>query len=67
MVLKILRGNQFYTHKHCDLALWPTEPNINRDLVLIEANLHVKNEGSGINGSQDIERKRSVAADRRMD
>ena len=63
MVLKILSRNQFYINKHCDLDLWPTEPKNNRDHVLIETNHHVKNEGSAINGSQDIERKPSVTAD----
>ena len=58
MVLKILSGNQFYINKHCDLDLYPTGPKINRDLVFIETNQHVKYEGSAMNGSQDIEWKR---------
>ena len=49
------------------LTFNPTEPKINRDHVLIETNPHVKYEGSAINGSQDIERKRSVTADGRTD
>ena len=53
IILMILSGNQFYINEHCDLDLWPTEPKINGDHVLIETNHHVKYEDSVINGSQD--------------
>ena len=43
-------------HLKVSLAI-TSEPKINRDLVLIETNQHVKYEGSAIDGSQDIEWK----------
>jgi len=33
-VLKLLSGNGFHSSGHCDLDLWPTDPKINRGLLL---------------------------------
>jgi len=59
-VLELLRGNGFHSSGHCDLDLWPTDPKINRGLLLKKGYHPIKFEGSGSKGTQVIERKRSV-------
>jgi len=60
MVLQLLSGNGFHSSGHCDLDLWPTEPKINRGLLLNKGYHPMKFEGSGSKGTRVIERKRSV-------
>jgi len=59
-VLALLSGNSFYSSGHCDLDLWPTEPKINRVLLLNKGYHPMKFEGSGSKGTWVTERKRSV-------
>jgi len=55
-VLKLLSGNGFHSLGHCDLDLWPTDPKLNKGLLLNKGYI----EGSGSKGTRVIERKRSV-------
>jgi len=57
-VLELLSGNGFQSLGHCDLDLWPTDPNINRGLLLNKCYQPIKFEGSGSKGTWVIERKR---------
>ena len=57
-VLELLSGNGFYSSGHCDLDLWPTDPKINKGLLLNKGYHPVKFEGSGSKGTRVIERKR---------
>jgi len=57
-VLELLSGNGFHSSGHCDLDLWPTDPNINRGLLLKMGYQPMKFEGSGSKGTRVIERKR---------
>ena len=59
-VLELLSGNGFHSSGHCDLDLWPTDPKINRGLLLNKGYHPMKFEGSGSKGTRVIERKRSV-------
>ena len=63
MFLKKISGNHFNIKGHCDLDLWPRDPNINRVHLLVMTNLHVKYKdfviNFVINGFQDNERKPS--------
>jgi len=59
-VLELLSGNGFHSSGHYDLDLWPTDPKINRGLLLNKGYHPMKFEGSGLKGTQVIERKRSV-------
>jgi len=59
-VLELLSGNGFQSSGHCDLDLWPTDPKINRALLLNKGYHPAKFEGSGSKGTRVIERKRSV-------
>jgi len=57
-ILELLSGNGFHSLGHCDLDLWPTDPKINRGLLLNRGYHPMKFEGSGPKGIQVIERKR---------
>ncbi len=57
-VLELLRGNGFHSLDPCDLDLWPTDPKINRGLLLVMANLHTKNEDCNTKSCLVIARKR---------
>jgi len=57
-VLKLLSGNGFHSSSHCDLDLWPTDPKINRGLLLNQGYHPMEFEGSGSKGTRVIERKR---------
>jgi len=59
-VLALLSGNSFYSSGHCDLDLWPTDPKINRGLLLNKGYHPMKFEDSRSKGTRVIERKRSV-------
>jgi len=65
-VLALLSGNSFYFSGHCDLDLWPTDPKINRIILLNKGYHPMKFEGSGSKGTRVIERKRSVTEYRRI-
>jgi len=56
-VIELLSGNGFHSSGHCDLDLWPTDPNINRGLLVNKRYHILKIEGSGSKGTQVIERK----------
>jgi len=69
-VLELLSGNGFHSSGHCDLDLWPTDPKINRGLLLNKGYHPMKFEGSRSKGTRVIERKPSVTdgqTDRRID
>jgi len=57
-VLELLSGNGFHSSGHCDLDFWPTDPKINRGLVLNQGYHPMKFEGSWSKGTWVIERKR---------
>jgi len=57
-LLKFLSGNGFHSSGHCDLDLWPTDPKINRGLLLNQGYQPMKTEGSVSMGTRGIERKR---------
>jgi len=59
-VLELLSGNGFHSLGHCDLDLWPTDPKINRGLLINKGYNPMKFEGSGSKITRVIERKRSV-------
>jgi len=56
-VLKLLSGNGFHSSSHCDLDLWPTDPKIDRGLLLNKGYHPMMFEGSGSKGTWVIERK----------
>ena len=58
MVLEFLSGNGFHSLGHCDLGLWPTDPKIDRGLLLNKGYHPMKFKGFGSKGTQVIERKR---------
>ena len=69
-VLELLSGNGFHSLGHCDLDLRPTDPKINKGLLLNKGYHPMKFEGSGSKCTRVIERKRSVTdgqTDRRTD
>jgi len=69
-VLELLSGNGFHSSGHCDFDLRPTDPKINRGLLLNKGYHPLKFEGSGSKGTRVIERKRTVTdgqTDRRID
>ena len=57
-VLELLSGNGFHSSGHCDFDLSPTDPKINRGLLLNKGYHSMKFEGSGSKGTQVIEWKR---------
>jgi len=57
-VLELLSGNGFHSSGQCDLNLWPTDPNINRGLLLNKGYYPMKFEGSVSKGTRVIEQKR---------
>jgi len=57
-ILELLSGIGFHSSSHCDLDLCPTDPKINRGLLLNKGYHPVKFEGSGSKGTRVIERKR---------
>jgi len=50
-VLKLLSGNGFHSSSHCDLDLRPTDPKIERGLLLNKGYHPMKFEGSGTKGT----------------
>ena len=56
-VLELLSKNGFHSSGQCDLDLWPTNPKINRGLLLNKGYHPMKFEGSGSKGTRVIERK----------
>ena len=56
-VLELLSGNGFHSSGHCDLDLWHTDPKINRTIFLNKGYNPMKFQGSGLKGTQVIERK----------
>jgi len=56
-VLEFLSGICFHSLGHCDFDLWPTDPKINRGLVLNKGYQNMKFEGSGSKSTRVIERK----------
>ena len=50
-VLELLSGNGFHSSGPCDLDLWPTDPKINRVLLLTKGYHPMKFEGSGSKGT----------------
>ena len=65
-VLEILSRNGFHSSGPCDLDLWPTDPKINKVLLLNKGYHPMKFECSGSNGTPVIEWKPSVT-DGQMD
>ena len=57
-ILGLLSGNGFHSSGHCDLDLWPYDPEINRGLLLNKGYHPMKFEGSVSKGTRVIERKR---------
>jgi len=57
-VLELLSGNGFHSSGRCDLYLWSTDPKISRVILLNKGYHPMKFEGSGLKGTQVIERKR---------
>lgn len=58
--VSVMKGSQYIEQKiwifdPCDLDLWPTDPIINKDLLLIGIKHHVKRQVSVLYGSQNIE------------
>jgi len=47
----------FYKSDPCDITLWPSEPKINRGLVLTKPNQNIIYKSSVINSSQENEEK----------
>ena len=56
--LELLSRNGFHSSGRCDLDLWPTDPEINRGLLLSKGYHPMKFEGFGSKGTRVIERKR---------
>jgi len=54
-VPKIMSKNLVNIFYKCDLDLWPSEPKINKGLVLTKTNQHITYESSMINNSQENE------------
>ena len=57
---RVIERKRFHSSGHCDLDLRPTDPKINRGLLLNMGYHPMKFEGSGSKGTRVIERKRSV-------
>jgi len=53
-VLELLSGNGFHFSGHCDLDLWPTDPKINRGLLLNKGYHPMKFECSGSKGTREL-------------
>jgi len=57
---QVIERKRFHSSGHCDLDLSPTDPKINRGLLLNKGYHLMKFEGSVSKGTRVIERKRSV-------